>query len=260
MKIYLDLVLLLNFAVNWARLRATGLLTGNASAPWRVGLGAGVGAVYAGLCLLPGLSFLAGNLWRVVFLWLMVTAAFGLGWGQLRQGGVFLCLSFALGGLVYCLEMRGFWMLLLAAGALTLGCRIFLRGAMRHAGQLVPVSIYLGGKRVELTALRDSGNSLKDPFTGQNVLIAQADRAAELLPLTKKELEDPAGAMERLQALGHCCRLIPYKALGTEGVLLAVRFDRVTVDGKTAGPLVALAAGALSGADTYQALTGGQYA
>ena len=79
MKVYLDLVVLLNFAVNYGLLRATARLTGARLAPWRLGAGAAVGALYAGACVLPGLGFLAGNLWRVVFLGLMVAAAFGLG-------------------------------------------------------------------------------------------------------------------------------------------------------------------------------------
>ena len=77
MKVYLDLVVLLNFAVNYGLLRMTAQLTGARAGPWRLGAGAAVGALYAGACVLPGLGFLAGNLWRVVFLGLMVTAAFG---------------------------------------------------------------------------------------------------------------------------------------------------------------------------------------
>ena len=89
LKVYLDLVVLLNFAVNYGLLRATAQLTGARAAPWRLGAGAGIGAVYAGACVLPGLGFLAGNLWRVVFLGLMVAAAFGFGRQQLRQGLLF---------------------------------------------------------------------------------------------------------------------------------------------------------------------------
>lgn len=259
MKVYLDLVILLNFAINYWLLVATARLTGSAPGVWRLGAGAAVGAAYAGLCVLPGLSFLGGNLWRVVFLVLMVMAAFGVGRGQLRQGAVLLGLSLALGGLALCLQLRGFWALVLAAGGLYFLCRLFLRRAMGHAGQLVPVRIRLGGREASLTALRDSGNTLHDPFSGSSVLVAQLETAKELLPcaVTREELEDPGSLMTRLQALGLRCRLIPYKALGTGGVLLAVRCDEVQVGGRAAGPLVALAPNRLSEAGTYQALVGG---
>lgn len=85
MKVYLDLVVLLNFAVNYGLLRMTAQLTGarRALGGWEPGRQWGP---LTGACVLPGLGFLAGNLWRVVFLGLMVAAAFGLGRQQLRQG------------------------------------------------------------------------------------------------------------------------------------------------------------------------------
>lgn len=259
MKVYLDLVILLNFAVNYWLLGATARLTGSAPGVWRLGAGAAVGAAYGGLCMLPGLGFLGGNLWRVVFLVLMVAAAFGVGRGQLRQGAVLLGLSFALGGLALCLQLQGFWALMLAAAGLYLLCRLFLRKAMGHAGQLVPVRIRLGSREASLTALRDSGNTLRDPFGGGSVLVAQLEAAKELLPcpVTREELRDPGTVLARLQALGLWCRLIPYKALGAGGVLLAVRCDEVKIGGRLAGPLVALAPDRLSEAGTYQALAGG---
>ena len=45
MKVYLDLVVLLNFAVNYGLLRMTAQLTGARAGPWRLGAGAAVGAV-----------------------------------------------------------------------------------------------------------------------------------------------------------------------------------------------------------------------
>ena len=172
---------------------------------------------------------------------------------------MFLALSFALGGVALCLQLRNFWALILAAAVVALACRLFLRGGMRHAGQLTQASIALGGRQVELTALRDSGNSLTDPFTGEPVLVAQYDAVKKLLPCALPRPADPAAAMTRLQAQGVGCRLIPYHALGGSGMLLAVRCDRVTVGGKAAGSLVAIAPDRLG--STYQALTGGgQYA
>ena len=224
MKVYLDLVVLLNFAVNYGLLRMTAQLTGARAGPWRLGAGAAVGALYAGACVLPGLGFLAGNLWRQ----------------QLRQGFLFLGLSLALGGLALCLRLRSFWALVLGVGTLALLCRLFLRGGMGHAGQLVPVSIALGSKRVQLTALRDSGNTLSDPFSGQGVLVAQYDTAERLLPICRDQLRDPGKALEALhaQAPAGKCRLIPYRAVGAGGLLLAVQCDQVTIGGKPAGPLV----------------------
>lgn len=110
-------------------------------------------------------------------------------------------------------------------------------GRHGHAGQLVPVSIALGSKRVQLTALRDSGNTLSDPFSGQGVLVAQYDTAERLLPICRDQLRDPGKALEALHAQAPAvkCRLIPYRAVGAGGLLLAVQCDQVTIGGKPAG-------------------------
>lgn len=265
MTVYLDLALLLNFVINYLLLLSTARLTGGVQRPWRLAGAAAFGALYAGLSLLPGFGFLQGALWRIVFCAGMVAAAFGVGRRQLRQGGLFLGLSFALGGLAYCLGCWSLPALLLAAGGLYLACRLFLRGAMTHAGQVVPVRIALGGKEVELMALQDTGNTLKDPLSGQSVLVAQYDAARRLLPcsLSPEQLQHPAEAMQLLSASSPDlrCRLVPYRAVGGSGLLLAVRCDQVTIEGRSAGRLVAFSPARLSAAGEYQALTGGgQYA
>lgn len=254
MKVYLDVLVLLNFAVNYCLLRTTARLTGAFVQTWRLGLGAAVGAFYAALTVLPGLLFLTSGLWQMVFLGLMAATAFGVGKGQLRCTLVLLGLSFALGGLVLCMELRGFWGLLLGAVGASLFCRLFLRGGLHHAGQLVQVCIRLGDRQTRLTALRDSGNTLKDPFTGEPVLLVQAD--AVRLP-GNIDLRDPGRALEQCSRTGLKCRLVPYRAVGGTGMLLAVKCDQVTVGGRKAGTLVALSPEPLSETGAYQALTGG---
>lgn len=254
MTVYLDVLVLLNFAVNYSLLSAVARLTGAVGSRWRLVAGAGLGAIYAGLTVLPGLNFLGGNLWRAVFLGLMAVMAFGIQKGTVTKGAMLLGLSFALGGMAQVLGLWGFWPLVAAAGVVAVLCWLLFRGAMGHAGQLVPVSITLGGRRVELTALRDSGNTLCDPFSGEPVLVVGGQSARELLgPL---DLRDPAGAVAQWSGAGQC-RLIPYHALGGSGMLLAVRCDRVTVAGKQTGNLVAFSPETLSASGTYQALTGG---
>lgn len=254
MTVYLDLLILLNFALNYALLSAVARLTGACTGRLRLSGGAAVGAGYAAMTVLPGFAFLSGNLWRGVFLCLMAAAAFGFRRQTLRRALLLLGLSFLLGGVVLGLRLRGFWPLLAAAGAVAAMSALILRGAMEHAGQLVPVRITYGEKQVELTALRDSGNTLKDPFTGESVLVVQPETAQLLLGAV--DLRQPAQALEHGADRGRL-RLIPYRAIGGSGMLLALRCDRVTVGGKRVGSLVAFSPEKLSATGTYQALTGG---
>ena len=60
MRIYLDLAVLLNFLVDGLLLLGTNRLAGHPPQWRRCALAAAVGAIYGGVCLLPGLRFAAG--------------------------------------------------------------------------------------------------------------------------------------------------------------------------------------------------------
>lgn len=254
MEVYLDLLILLNLALNFCLLSATARITGAHCPAWRLGLGAALGAIYASCTVFPGLSFLGGNLWRAVFLGLMAIASFGLQKGTFRKTVILLGLSFLLGGIAFAFQLKGFWQLLLAGGGLAVLGYLFWGKAMNHAGELVPVKIRLGEKELGLTALRDSGNSLKDPFTGEPVLVVQASAAKGLLGAV--DLKSPAEAVAAWKGAGKP-RLLPYHSLGGKGLLFALRCDGVRIGGKASGTLVAFSPEELSTTGAYEALTGG---
>ena len=59
MTVYLDLVMVLNFLVDFLLLLGTNRLSGFPPGIWRCGAGALVGAVYSGACLLPGFRLIS---------------------------------------------------------------------------------------------------------------------------------------------------------------------------------------------------------
>ena len=72
-------------------------------------------------------------------------------------------------------------------------CFLCLVGFRGRAGQqYVPVAICYEGRCVSLMALVDTGNTLRDPVTGQSVLVADALCARTLLGLTVEQLRHPA--------------------------------------------------------------------
>ena len=133
------------------------------------------------------------------------------------------------------------------------------------SGELVSARLTLGERTAELTALVDTGNTLSDPVTGRPVMVAEGDSVKELLPQDcrpgPEDLRDPAGAVARLSA-GNCkgrFYLLPYRAVGVDrGLLLALRVDRLELDGADQGPLlVALSPTPVSDGGGYRALIGG---
>lgn len=252
--VYVDVVMVLNFLVDFLLLLAADRLTGYPAAPGRAAMAAGLGAAYSGACLVPGFSFLAGWLWRTVFLVLMAVMAFGWNRGALRRGAVFLVLSMALGGIALGLGSKDGAMPVLAALGLWVLCRYGLRSVGEQT--YVPVRLCYQGREVALLALRDTGNTLRDPLTGEQVLVAGADVAEELLGLTEEQLLHPVETLARGALPG--LRLIPYRAVGQPGsMLLALRFPGTVIGKNRTDPLVAFAPQTLGRGEAYRMLTGG---
>ena len=120
----------------------------------------------------------------------------------------------------------------------------------------VPVTLRREGQELKVLALRDTGNTLRDPITGEPVLVAGADVAQELLGLTAHQLAHPVETLARGAMPG--LRLIPYRAVGQSGgMLLALRMKDAQV-GKTRGDVVvAFAPEVVGRGEVYRMLTGG---
>ncbi len=252
MVVYLDILLILNFFVDFFLLLGTNRLSGYPPSPHRAALSAVLGAAYSGACLIPGFSFLGNTLWRTVSLGMMGVIAFGFRKSAIRRCILFYLLSMALGGVALGLENGGALSLIAASGGVAALCIFGFRGKVGK--QFVPVELNYGENRLSLTALRDTGNSLRDPLTGQSVLIIGPEAAENLTGLTREQLQDPASAISVLPGL---C-LVPYRAVGKHGgLLLAMRLKNVKIGSYTGKCTVAFAPEGLGGNGEYQALTGG---
>ena len=254
MTVYLDLVMLVNFLVDLLLLIAAQRLCGYPLRLKRAILSAGIGAIYAGACVLPGFRFLGNMFWRLAVLGLMSVAAFGWNRSILRRSAIFVFLSMALGGIALGLGNGGAVALIAAAGAVCILCAVGFRGGVGKK-TYVPVRLTYGGVTREMLALLDTGNALKDPITGQSVLVVGADVARQMLGLTREQLLSPIETMLRSEIPG--LRLIPYRSVGNpNGMMLAVKMERVCVGDQEIGEVVAFAPQIL-GAGEFQALAGG---
>ena len=252
MTVYIDGVFLLNFLVDFLLLLAATRICGYPAKVGRALLAALLGGVYAACCLLPGFYFLGNTLWRVVSLGGMAVIAYGFTKSALRRGTVFALLSLALGGAVMGMGKGGVVGILCAAAVLCLLCCFGFQGRIGGT-TYVPVELTYGDKHLRITALQDTGNTLRDPVTGRDVLVVGADVASELTGLTPHQLQSPVESVGVLPGL----RLIPYHSVGTRSFMLAMRFQNVKIGTWQGSSLVAFAPEGLSSEGAYQALTGG---
>ncbi len=255
MTVYLDLVMGLNFLIDFFLLLGTNRICGSPTHYGRAAAAAALGGVYGGICLLPKTAFLGNMLWRMVSLGLMAVIAYGWQKATLRKGMLFTLLTMALGGIAQGLNMNGIGGVMVALAALAGLCVVGFSGRLR-GGDRVSVMLKKGEKVLHLTALRDTGNTLIDPITGTNVLVVGSEVAWELLHLSETQLQTPVETMASANVPG--LRLIPYRAVGcSSGMLLAAKLDEVRIGGERSGNLVAFAPQEIGSGETYQALAGG---
>lgn len=255
MDVSLYLALLMNFGVDLLLLLGTWALSGIPPKIGRTVFAAALGGVYGAACLLTGFRFLGSTWWRVVALGLMGWICFGVSKAGFRHTILFAILSLALGGVAAGFGKRSFPGLLGSGIVIWMLCRFGFRGKAEPK-TYTRIMLELEGKKEEVLALYDTGNTLKDPVTGEQVLVVGASVARKLLGLTQSQLEQPIETMSASKITG--LRLIPYRAVGkSAGMLLGIRVHNAWVGNRQESMIVAFAPSGLDPEGTFQALIGG---
>lgn len=248
MPMYKNAVFVLGFIINFLLILGSNQIFCRQTNLKTALLAAILGGIYCAACLVPQLHFLGKPLWRVLCLMVTALVAFGCVPNSIRVSLVFLALNFAISGLSQERVGIKLWMLLTTSIIV-----LVLTVTGVSSSNYIQVELRNGKTNLQLTALRDTGNTLRDPVTGKPVLIVGADTAQKLTGLTQQQLRQPVETIGAIPGL----RLIPYKAVGGGGLLLAMRFSNVKIGSWRGSSLVAFAPEVLSVSGAYQALTGG---
>lgn len=253
MVVYLDRVFLLNLLLDYLLLLAAAQLSGRTLHRLRLLACAAGGGAYAVLTFLPGCGFLRMPLCQLAVGSIIALCAYG---GRGRPALLFLLLSGGLAGFVLALGLwagsptgllgrvyRGevSWPLLLGAA---LGFYVLLRlllgqGARHGGGELLKITISVCGRKQTVTALHDTGNTLRDPVSGRPALVLERNAAEELWPPEVAAVLasplPPEEKMARLHRQGAAVTfsLLPFRSVGTPaGLLLAARSDYIEINGR----------------------------
>ncbi|MBQ8796998.1 MAG: sigma-E processing peptidase SpoIIGA [Oscillospiraceae bacterium] len=254
MKGYAGIVMLLNMAVQFLLLLGTNRLF-RRSTGWLVALpGSVAGGLYAGICLLPQFHFLSGSLCHFLLLLGIGLLSFGFCTEALRRVAVYILLNMALEGITVGLGADSLWYCALALVVLGILCGVGFKGQTGN-GNFVPMELSYAGKQIQVTALRDTGNMLTDPMTGQPVLIVGPSVACRITGLSPQQLKSPLEAMVSAHIPG--LRLIPYRTVGQGSAFLLALRMQVRLGDKNEKGLVAFAPEEFGKGNKYQALTGG---
>lgn len=276
--IYIDVLFLVNFIINYLILFASGKIQSVAIHRWRLLCGSFIGALYGVATFLPDMEFLSAIFSKLATSSLMVLVSFG--WELfLKKLLVFLLTSLAFGGVVFAsiflgagglIEIKsGIYYLHISAPVLIgisvisyiLFSVVFNRSAARADRKISHITILSNGKKIETNALHDTGNSLRDPKTNAPVVISDYSVLRNAFPPQVREILDNESSenfplsIDKITPYGKF-RLIPYKTVNLPfALMLAYRPDKILIDGKEKrGALIALSLDKVSDGGAYSAL------
>lgn len=247
--VYLDSVFFLNAMVDYLLLLTTAALAGTSLRRGRFVFAAVIGGFYAvGTFLLPVLGtpflrLLSGIIitgcafigearpWRLSALFFLLSGALA---------GLLLAIGLAVGspsGIVQHLYYADIsWPVLLGSATVfyVLLHLLFRQSARYGGGDTVEITVVVQNHRCRLRALRDSGNTLRDPIQGSPVLIAETMALKDVFDKEMMSvLSGPLSSEEKMVAIhdkGMPFTLLPYQAVGDKsGLLLALRSDYLQI-------------------------------
>ena len=274
--IYIDVLFFVNLVINIFLIACCATVLKLSAKPLRMLTSAALGALYSCLSFVGDFGILSSVAMRICFALLITLTAFGLcSIGQLfKRCAVFFLLTVSFGiialGVLYFsdigLKLGGvikngvfyfnipMWYIILCCMisylVITLWEKLFKK---RTSRSFAKVTLEHLGKKVELKALVDTGNMLRDPFSGKKVLIAEAKVISTLFDFDTDTIL--SGNCENLP---EGFRLIPFSSLGApNGLLAAFVPDVISVESVTKSDIItAVFSGNLSQSGDYNALIG----
>ena len=192
--IYLDVLLLTNFALTLLFLLAAGLLAGVECRAGRLLLGGAAGAASSLALLAPEAPDAAALLYKVSTAALTVSAAYGwpgvrcfarlVGWfcagNLLLAGALLLPGAQTNNGCIYLPLSPG--ALLAGAGGVVLAVQGVLRFLGRGGGQVFPARLTVADAALDVRAFCDTGFSVQEPLSGRTVVLVRFGAMQGRLP------------------------------------------------------------------------------
>ncbi len=273
--IYIDVLFFVNFVINICIAVSTASIMKLNMYPLRIFISSAIGALYSCIIFVGDFNALTSLGMRIAFVMLIVLTAFGrcrpiqfvkrclMFFAVTVALGIFTLsvlyfsdIGIRLGGIikngVFYFDIPMYLML----GICTVSYIILsvLQKAFKQNPRRSFVRIRLSrlGKTVELKALVDTGNMLKDPYSRKKVLIAEFEVLSPLFDFDVKAVSDD------FDNLPEGFRLIPYSSIGNKcGLIAAFVPDSIQIEkSEEKEIIVAVFNGTLSGGGDYNALIG----
>ena len=259
MTIYIDIIIVENLIMNYIILYATGLISKSKISHLRIFLASAIGAIYAITEYISKLNIYSNMLVKVILSIVIIFVAF---YPQnvkkmFKQIVLFYLTTFTFGGvatyLIYVLKPQnivikngmyvGTYVLKVIFIGAIVGTIIliiafkFAKNKITKKEMICKVKIKLNGKEVVLDNMVDTGNMLKEPLTGNPVVVVEKTSLYDLMP--KEILNNTesilGGDFEKIpeeikDEYISKLKIIPFSSLGKQnGMLIGIKPEKLEV-------------------------------
>ncbi len=250
-EIYGDVLFIINFSMDFLSLYLVGKLLHMAMKPWRVILGASIGAVYGVLELIFTVSRPVSLLLTTAVMIVMCFLSFGrqrmhrflmtvvLFCGvNMLIGGMMTAAFVGLGAYEQYIEIGGdlhtiygdmpIWLFVILSAISALATFVIGRVFRSERGhRTCEVLLRFEGREETLLGLVDSGNLAEEPLSGMPVIFLKEEYAAFLPPALLAAMRSGVSSLDYHAASR--LRFVPSKTVSGEGVLLAAVPERLAI-------------------------------
>ena len=288
MVVYVDALFLVNFIINYVLLYINMKILKVKTSKARIICGGVIGAIYAVFMYYPSLNVLYCLTAKIVFSLVMAAVSYkSKSVKQLiKQTLSFYGVNFVFGGCMFAiifltnsgantLIKNGVYYFNISAKTLVLSALtafVILKTIWKaqeykslQSKELSDMYITFGGKTVKVTAFSDTGNSLKDPLTNNSVAVVEYNALKDLFDksfldtITGKNFDVSNLYTLADSRLASKLKIIPYKALGGKGLMIAFKPDEIRISKgghlrKIDNVLIGISTQKISGSKEYNAL------
>lgn len=259
MTIYIDIIILENLIMNYIILYATGLISKNKIYSFKIMLASLIGSIYSVIQYISQLNIYSNIVFKITLSIIMVFVAFNpinikkLG----KQLLLFYLTTFTFGGvatyLIYVLKPQdiiikngmfvGTYVLKVIFIGAILGSTILVvsfkmvKNKINKKDMMCKIKIMINGKEKILNAMVDTGNMLKEPLTGNPVIVVEKVALYDLLPKDILNNIDSmlGGDFEKIpedikKEYISRLKIIPFSSLGKQnGMLIGIKAEKIEI-------------------------------
>ncbi|KKY00158.1 peptidase [Paraclostridium benzoelyticum] len=251
MEVYVEYYAIENLLVNYIIISCTAIISKNNSSMKKKWTGATIGMIYSILYLFDDFNLFFSIPMKVLLILIVTKIAFNNESlkGYLRTLIIFYFVNIFIAGssffIIYCTGLThltiSFIILISYISGVVLKYIYNDIKELKHiASMKKDMTVCVNEKEVDLKALIDTGNLLKDPISKSEVVIISANKLYEILPeefqnldLKNINISTIDNVIDKVDKnISYRIRMIPVKQINDSNLVIGIKSDYIKVDGQ----------------------------